>query len=144
MNQITTKQFSDKPDNAPCPCGTGKLYYTCCGAYIGGLRTPETPEALMRSRYTAYTEANIAYIIQTMKSPAADGFDPSEAATWAKTVKWISLEVIRARQENTTGYVEFIARFEDQQMPQALHELSEFLLIDGAWFYVSGQAPTKR
>lgn len=144
MNHITTKQSNANRDHSACPCGSAKLYYTCCGAYIGGLRVPETPEALMRSRYTAYTEANIAYIIQTMKSPAADGFDPSEAIAWAKSVKWLGLTVIKASQQATKGYVEFIARFEDQGAAQTLHELSEFHLIDGTWFYVSGKLPTKR
>jgi len=122
-----------------CPCGTGKTYTDCCGVFIKGKQHPATPEELMRSRYTAYTEANIPYIMQTMKSPASDGYNAPEARAWAKQVKWQKLEVLHASQDNTKGYVEFIAYFSDQNKNQTIHELSEFDLIDGVWFYVKGR-----
>ena len=41
----------------------------------------------MRSRYTAYTEANIGYIQRTMKAPALSRFNAESAKVWAATVK---------------------------------------------------------
>ncbi len=124
-----------------CPCGSGESYQHCCGSFIDGGKKPATPEALMRSRYTAYTQANIPYIMQTMKSPASDGYDAESALAWAKQVTWQKLEVVKSTQDGAKGFVEFIAYFKDQKENQAMHELSEFHLIDDAWFYVDGQLP---
>ncbi len=46
----------------PCPCGSKVDYLGCCGQYIDYSTHPKTPEALMRSRFTAYSLADIAYI----------------------------------------------------------------------------------
>ena len=36
-----------------CPCGSGKTYAACCKKIISGEKKAETPEELMRSRYSA-------------------------------------------------------------------------------------------
>lgn len=117
-----------------CPCGNGNRYETCCGPYIEGKVFPPTPEALMRSRYTAYTRANIDYIIKTMKPPASDGFNAVEAKAWARGVKWKKLEVIHTQYDEHKGTVEFIAYYNRHK----LHEVSQFRCDDGVWFYVDG------
>ena len=66
-----------------CPCGTGKKYLDCCGLFIRGHKRPTTPEALMRSRYSAYTQNRIEYIARTMKAPANHNFDMEAARQWA-------------------------------------------------------------
>jgi SEC-C motif domain protein len=121
-----------------CPCGTGKQYQACCGRYIDDQEIPPTAEALMRSRYTAYTQANIPYIQQTMRGPAAEGFDSLTAEAWAKTAKWRRLKVLRAfsdSAQNDVAYVSFTAYYIWQGKPQSLHETSEFRWIDGHWYY---------
>lgn len=54
-----------------CPCKSGKRYADCCEPFITRINLPETPEQLMRSRYTAYSQANIDYIMGTMKGEAS-------------------------------------------------------------------------
>ncbi|MDR1126989.1 MAG: SEC-C domain-containing protein, partial [Treponema sp.] len=48
-----------------CPCGSGKQYTDCCEPFILGVQKPLTAEALMRSRYTAYTVHAVDYIVST-------------------------------------------------------------------------------
>lgn len=122
-----------------CPCGTGKYYQECCGVFIEGQQKPSTPEALMRSRYTAYTQANTDYLLKTMKSPAKDRFDAELSANWAKRVQWIRLEVKAASMEDTQGVVEFIAYFKEKGKLGTIHERSNFRFEDGAWYYVDGK-----
>lgn len=93
----------------------------------------------MRSRYTAYSKADVDYIAATMKSPAADNFDKASARQWAGQVNWTGLQIIQSSTENTTGFVEFIATFTDNNISHQLHELSTFHLINGRWYYVDGQ-----
>lgn len=122
-----------------CPCSSGKKYLDCCGIFIEGKKLPETPEQLMRSRYSAYTRANIDYIEQTMQGPAAKNFNKKEAYQWAKTVKWDGLQVIQAHSQNDTGQVEFIAHYSFDNKQYQLHEISEFVRKNGRWFYVDGE-----
>jgi SEC-C motif domain protein len=124
-----------------CPCGTGKNYTECCGVFIEGQEKPLTPESLMRSRYSAYTNANVDYIARTMKAPANDGFDAQSAEAWAKRVEWLKLEVKATSLQNKKGFVEFIAYFKEEGKIHTLHEISEFRLDDGEWYYVDGKRP---
>ncbi len=125
----------------PCPCGTGKLYFDCCGPFITHQKIPATPEELMRSRYTAYTQVNLDYIAQTMKSPAADHFDVEAVREWAKKVSWTGLDVIRARQDLNQGIVEFRAFYSIDGKKNIIQELSEFHFENGKWYYLQGTQP---
>ncbi|MFN7096190.1 MAG: YchJ family protein [Gammaproteobacteria bacterium] len=123
-----------------CPCQSGKSFAECCQPYVTFTKAAPTPEALMRSRYTAYTLANIDYIQQTMKDPIAASFNYDNSLKFAKESEWVGLDIIRSYQPfDTIGYVEFVAHFNDYTGEhQHLAELSEFHLEDGRWYYVDG------
>ncbi|STY29594.1 putative SEC-C motif domain protein [Legionella wadsworthii] len=122
-----------------CPCGSQNTYELCCGLYLDKKQLPETPEQLMRSRYTAYTMGKIDYIKNTMKGKALIGFNELEAKQWAQTVRWIHLKVIDSSMPHPEkGFVEFAARFSDQSKIQTIHEISEFQKENDRWFYVNG------
>lgn len=122
-----------------CRCGSNKNYLDCCGAYINNNRLPNTPEQLMRSRYTAYATYNIEYIANTMLGKALNGFDLKGALIWAKTIIWEKLEIINTSLENNNlGFVEFKAHYTEQNQHGILHEKSTFHRIKGKWFYVDG------
>ena len=80
----------------PCPCGSGKLFMRCCKPYLTGKAIPETAEQLMRSRYTAYSRADIDYIQSTMRGKALKDFNPPEAKAWAENIKWKHLKITNA------------------------------------------------
>lgn len=127
-----------------CICGSTKNSEQCCIQYIHGERVAPDAESLMRSRYTAYTQLNMAYIAATVRGPALAAFDPEHALEWAKQIKWLRLQVLKASAvtpEDDTAYVEFIAHYLFQGRRQKLHEISEFHLIEGCWYYVNGKTP---
>lgn len=126
-----------------CPCGSGLSYPKCCGAYISHQQRPSTPEALMRSRYTAYTQVNLEYIAATMKSPAADHFDIEAAQAWASSVKWLGLEVIKTQHRANQGMVEFRAHYSIDGKKNILAEISQFHLEHGKWYYIDGRPPNQ-
>jgi SEC-C motif-containing protein len=129
--------------SASCPCGSSFDYLTCCGQYIEQHQVPLTPEALMRSRYSAYTRANMDYIQQTMRGKPALGFDANQVGKWAKKVWWLRLQVMNATMINDTqGYVEFVATYLEGAYLHQMHERSEFVYDQGRWFYVDGTQPT--
>jgi SEC-C motif-containing protein len=98
----------------------------------------------MRSRYTAYTQANIDYIANTMKAPANEDFNPEEARTWATSIEWLRLEILQSTQDNNTGMVEFLAYYSHQGKKFILHEISDFRREEGRWYYVDGKQPDKK
>jgi SEC-C motif-containing protein len=125
-----------------CPCQSGNDYLNCCGRFIDKNELPETPEQLMRSRYTAYTLAKIDYIADTMKNATLQGFDKIQSQQWAQNVEWLGLKVRHANQvsaDDHKGTVEFVARYRERGQLQFMHEISEFQKIDGRWFYTNGK-----
>lgn len=77
-----------------------------------------------------------------MKGVILKNFDPPTAKKWAESVKWLSLEVVNAPEVNKgddKGQVEFVASYLMQDRLQNIHEISEFQLDDGRWYYVDGQ-----
>lgn len=122
-----------------CPCCSKLDYEVCCKPYHDDRLIPQTPEALMRSRYSAYALANIDYIKKTMQGKPLANFNEQDAKIWANSVKWLKLSVINAYETTSNqGYVEFIARFIEKGQHHQFHELSEFRWFDGRWFYVDG------
>lgn len=124
-----------------CPCGSQTDYLACCGQYIENQGIPNTPERLMRSRYSAYSRANIDYIQKTMRGKPLEGFDATEAERWAKQVAWMGLHIVKTEMDpknENIGYVEFIATYQVQGENQTIHELSQFQRHEGKWFYTDG------
>lgn len=95
----------------------------------------------MRSRYTAYTQANIDYITHTMTGPALINFNPESVKAWAASVTWLGLTVLQSHHvlNSSKAQVEFIARFKQDNDVELLHEISEFELIKGRWYYIKGK-----
>lgn len=133
-----------------CPCGSEKPYSLCCGMFIEQHSQPQTPEQLMRSRYTAYTMTNLDYIKKTMQGAAALHFDLESAQKRSEHAQWLRLDVLNSYldpKNSKRGFVEFKAYYRLAKQEHCMHELSEFLLQDGRWYYVDGkivmEAPAK-
>lgn len=128
-----------------CYCDSGQLFQNCCSPLLTGKDFARSPQALMRSRYSAFCSGNLDYLLQTHltdKAPADNAVDIQ--ATFANT-SWLKLEVRQARTSGDTGVVEFVAYYRDQHGPGQLHERSNFRKQDNRWFYCSGVhlAPVK-
>jgi SEC-C motif-containing protein len=126
--------------NQPCPCGSNKSYLDCCYKFINGEAIPKIALELMRSRYTAYTQANIDYIQKTMCGPAALSFNGQEAKAWAKSVKWLGLKIVGYKSggpDDNQGTVNFIVRYRlTRGRAERLQENSKFERRNGKWFYI--------
>jgi SEC-C motif domain protein len=128
--------MSSKNLGQPCPCGSGKAYLDCCQPIHAHVSAP-TPEALMRSRYSAYVLGLVDYLLATWHPSTAPG-DLELGFT-----KWLGLEVRNAQDQGDAGVVEFVATFKVSGRLQRLHEISRFVR-EGAgdaarWLYIDGQ-----
>jgi len=128
-------------DSKKCPCGSGRNYDKCCARYLEGKANPTNPEMLMRSRYTAYTKADIAYISKTMSGKAIASFDEEASTKWATTSEWLGLTILKADPvavDETVGYVDFLVKYKTDGQIFSHHEISEFHKVEDIWYYVDG------
>ncbi len=77
-----------------CPCGSGRDYDVCCGHYISGAERPPTAEALMRSRYTAFTRGAFDYIGSTFSPRSEAAAHAKGAREWAASGSFKRLRVL--------------------------------------------------
>jgi SEC-C motif-containing protein len=119
----------------PCPCGAPAQYPACCGRYLEADLLPDTPEALMRSRYVAYVLGRADYLLRTWHPSAR----PPTLALEGESVRWLGLQVRRVEAGgpgDRHGIVEFVARYKVGGRAHRLHESSRFVHEEGRWFYV--------
>ena len=127
-----------------CLCGSGQRYQVCCQPYHQG-QLPPTPEALMRSRYSAYALGNVRYIIET--THADSPYMQKNKSQWIKSLKdctdrttFVGLLVQETSidEEGKTGYVTFSAVLLQDGKNASFSEKSRFFLVNGRWLYVDG------
>lgn len=130
-----------QPIPTPCPCGSALRYADCCGRYHAGplqLQAP-TAEALMRSRYSAYTLQLGDYLLATWH-PSTRPAAPMEFDT---DLRWLGLEVRRHESIDADhARVEFVARSKIGGRAHRHHEISRFIREGGRWLYLDA-APDK-
>ena len=128
-----------------CPCremSNDRLSYAqCCQPYLEKKEPAPTAEALMRSRYTAFTCGNIDHLYETLALEARHDFDRKAITHWAKQSQWLGLEVISTeagQAGDEIGYVEFVANFinDGQRMAHRERSLFRFDKDQHQWFFV--------
>ena len=123
-------------DREPCPCNSGEPYSNCCEFLLAEDKNTITAEALMRSRYTAYVQRDVKYLVKTWHpSTRPATIDP------ATIPEWYGLHIVNTEaggETDSEGVVEFKATFIEKKKLWRLHEVSRFVKEDGQWFYVDG------
>lgn len=127
----------------PCPCGSGAGYAACCGRYHAGPLAGQapTPEALMRSRYSAFVLDLRDYLLATWHATTRPALiEPPEPG-----LSWLGLQIKAAPPPSgDRGTVEFVARSKLGGRAHRLHEVSRFVREgggggeDGRWLYLDG------
>ncbi|MEZ4669590.1 MAG: YchJ family metal-binding protein [Anaerolineae bacterium] len=121
-----------------CPCHSGKPYKTCCQPLHKGAAAA-TPEALMRSRYSAYALNLADYIIQTTH-PDGEHYQADRAAwtreveLFCKNTRFEGLHIMAAHADMVT----FRATLFANQRNVSFTEISLFRRHNGRWTYFSG------
>jgi SEC-C motif domain protein len=130
--------FSLEEEMQQCQCGSMLPRNMCCELYITGQMAPPTAEALMRSRYTAYTLGNSQYIFDTYVSEWKKERTIESFTKDFSELSWTGLEIIgifEGGRQHETGEVEFVAHYEWNGQQMTVHERSLFYREDGLWRY---------
>lgn len=133
--------------NEACPCGSGLKFKKCCGPALDGAVWPETPEALMRSRYSAYVTGNAAHLYRTThpENDQIRGVDREqferETVQFCRSVDFTRLTVSQVWPEDEQGVarVLFTAEYRAGGKADSFAELSDFGRLDGRWVYLHGK-----
>jgi SEC-C motif-containing protein len=125
----------------PCPCTSKKPYDRCCGPFHAGTATPETAEALMRSRFSAYALGKVDYLIATRPEAKRTEENRDELLQYCKSVSCVGLKIIsreKGAKGDDTGVVTFHASLQANGRRTLHIETSTFAREDGRWVYVDG------
>ncbi len=127
-----------KPDlraaEAACPCGNSDYSRCCEPLHLGAIAA--TPQALMRSRYSAYVK-NLEPYLRISWHPSTC---PTDLQLDPDCV-WLGLEIKNASVscDENSGTVEFVARYRIKGGSAVrLSERSEFVRVEGRWVYLRG------
>ena len=124
-----------------CPCGSGNPLESCCAPIIAGAPAA-TAEALMRARYTAYTQHNIDFIVASTHKDGMENSDLEAMRAWAEQADWQALEIIQVEaggEQDKRGLVEFKAHYNMGGVKHHHHEVSGFLRSDKGWQFRDGE-----
>jgi SEC-C motif-containing protein len=129
----------NEPD---CYCGSQKKYKDCCHPFMTGASKPETPEQLMRSRYTAFCVKDIEYLISTHHPSGRQDNEQDLLTNTIHETQWLGLKILKTDMDpddTHTGFVEFTAFYKTQNTNGQLHERSKFIHEAGQWYYLDGE-----
>ena len=118
-----------------CYCCSENSFSDCCEPVIKGQQPAQTPEMLMRSRYSAYCIGDYRYVLQTYDSKTQTTLTVNALAEHASENKWFALQIVPQHKHDC---VEFKAYYFYQRRPHMLHETSRFIKESGRWVYTSG------
>lgn len=125
-----------------CPCTSKRSFDKCCQPYLTGKKIPETPEKLMRSRFSAYATGKVDYLIATTCAEERSKIDPDELASYCRTVSCISLKIVKTEAggpQDDAGTVLFYASLQVNGKRMLHRELSRFNREQERWVYVDGE-----
>ncbi len=125
-------------DQIACPCCSGKKYGSCCQSVHMQHSLADTPEKLMRSRYSAFVLNDTVHLLRTW----ASSHRPQTVNTWDPALRWLHLSIDEAPKPlplAKVSTVTFTATYLQNSHVYTLKEVSNFIKIKGCWFYQEGE-----
>ncbi|MHB0953434.1 MAG: YchJ family protein [Allorhizobium sp.] len=133
-----TQNVTETQSTQICACNSGKEFAICCDPYIAGRHPAPTAEALMRARYTAFTQGNLDYVEKTITDDASQSFNRVDMERSLPGTEWLGLEVrgtTGGRETDDTGVVTFAFHYRNKNREFSQVEIASFLRVDGVWLY---------
>jgi SEC-C motif-containing protein len=127
-----------------CPCGSQQSFSQCCQVFITQNIPTESPEQLMRSRYSAYATNHAEYIFNTYTSASQKDQSINDIKQWASETKWLKLVIHHASNfhrdllAGNNAWVEFSAFYLHQGQLCHMRENSRFIVENKQWRYLDG------
>lgn len=116
----------------------------CCGPFLERRKPAANPEELVRSRYSAFANSKIGYLLETCHPETRCRFNKEENYLWARESDWTGLEILSVEVDPSgdRAQVEFKAHLRQKGLKSVHHEVSDLRRVDDCWYYYDG-APAK-
>jgi SEC-C motif-containing protein len=150
-------------NSVPCPCQSACTnstapvlsYKDCCEPFHLGHTSCQTPERVLRSRYSAFCYRIVPYIISTTHSSSRDY--QTDTIAWAKSLHkdgmidsflFQKLSILASRQEREDeAFIDFTVALQARDgifklagKTTVISETSKFVRdVTGVWTYASGK-----
>lgn len=95
----------------------------------------------MRSRYTAYVEGAVDYLLETTSASTRAGLDRQQLIDYCRGLRGMSLTILETSAggpADATGEVVFEAALKSDGRRFVQRERSRFVREDGRWVYEGG------
>jgi SEC-C motif-containing protein len=125
-----------------CHCGSEKTFEECCKPLLAGVRKAKTAEELMRSRYSAFVEGDIDYVMKTHDPDTVHQIDRDGTKQWADESTWLGLRITdteRGQEGDAFGRVDFVASYELRGAKVDHRESATFRRLGDSWVFVDGE-----
>lgn len=137
-------------DGVLCPCGSTTSYADCCQPYHQGTLLPDSPLAVLQSRYAAFAYRLPGHLIRTTARSNRD-WRPDEVA-WARSLNregmfddfvFVGLDAgaVEPGDSADEAYIDFSVRMRprDGGAEIGFRERSRFVRAGEGWLYASGE-----
>ena len=130
-----------------CPCGSALAYEQCCHLMHCGKSSAPTAESLMRSRFSAFSTSDIAYLISTHANQTQDKDLVNGLKDTCESCEFTRLDILSVEDGSAnerSGYVSFIAWYKEKKNDNSellqIAEKSYFerSSINHNWLYIDG------
>jgi SEC-C motif-containing protein len=122
-----------------CYCGSDLPIADCCQPILAGKKIAGTPEALMRSRYTAFCTLDFNYLEASVHAQYREQFDRATNEAWAREATFERLEILSTHAQGDDGEVTFKAHFVLDGKRHVHREHSTFRRENGVWYFCKGE-----
>lgn len=125
-----------------CFCGSKLPFDQCCQPLIHKIKRAQTPEQLMRSRFSAYAIKAYQYIFDTYAKQSQSELSVEDIQQSGEDSHWFALviyskEVLDNQEEQ---FVEFSAYYIVDDNVYEMREKSRFMLENNKqWRYIDGE-----
>lgn len=129
-----------------CLCGSGKPYAACCEPFHNGTTLPQSGEAVVRSRFSAFCLDKYDYLVETTHPDFRDDLTADGIRENTAGIIWQQLDIRQCGlQEAKDGgepfeTVTFSVLYEREGRVYQMSETSYFARQDGKLYYVEGMA----
>lgn len=120
-----------------CPCGSGKEYSDCCEKYLDGRAVvTDTPENILRSRYTAYRVGNGEYLLKSWHPDYRPKVTAKRLIQEGKNIIYTGLEILDKEIGDNSGKIHYVLKYRIGNQRYGTNECTSlFEKVDGVWYY---------
>ncbi len=133
-----------------CPCDSKNTFEQCCNLLINQKAQANSPEQLMRSRYSAYATNEAEYIYQTYAKSSQTEQSLNDIKEWASQTTWLKLVIhsvsnfSSGEQDKKSNHINyptvcFSAYYQHQGHYFQMKETSRFTVENNQWRYLDGE-----